>query len=124
MTWIIKFDGVEMSSDDLLIDDLAEIEKATGTPWSIANPLREMKVGRAFLAAALLRSGKTDDDVAELLGKATMRDLKRAFRYVEDDKDDDAEEASDAAPLDPTSHASSTGARGTAGRRLKSASSA
>lgn len=121
MTWVIKHNGMEFSSDDFLIDDLAEIEKVTETPWSVSNPLRSIPTARAFLAAAMLRSGKSHAEVEITLKHITLKSLKRSFEFVPDQDDDDTEEESPD-PLDSPSPSSSGGARRTAGRRPKSES--
>lgn len=99
MTWRITFAGVDMTSDDFTIGELGEVEKVSGVPWSIANPLREVKVARAFLAVALLRSGVPDREVAAHLEKVTLRKLKHAFSY-EPDEDQEGEEEPDPSDRD------------------------
>jgi len=103
MTWKIKWDGEEFSSDDMTIEDLGSIEKATGEPWSTANPLRTVRVAKAFLAVALLNGGRTDDQVAQVLSTVTLKTLKNVFTY---EPDEDATEGS--APLAPRDRLSKT----------------
>jgi hypothetical protein len=112
VTWITRWDGVEHSSDDLTLGDLDRLEQQTGVPWSALNPLREIKVAKAFLA---LVSGQ---DVEAM----TLGQIKAAFDWRPDlplpgaDQDGDPD---DAAPLEvPSSPASSSGASGpSAGHR-------
>jgi hypothetical protein len=100
MSWLIRHNGVQFSSDDFTIEDLGEIEKATGTAWSIANPIREIKQARAFLATAMLRSGRSEAEVEAMLNQITLRSLKNAFEYVADEDADAApEEIDEADPL-------------------------
>ena len=115
MSWLIRWDDVEMSSDDMLIEDLENVEKSTGSPWSVANPLRDIKVARAFLAVAMLRSGKTEEQVADALGKITLATLKTAFDW----KPDDEATTEGSAPLDRPAR---TSRRSSPGRPLKGGS--
>ena len=73
-SWLIKVDGIQFSSDDFLIEDVGSIEKASGTSWYIANPLVEVPVARAFLAAAMLRSGRPSDVVEKTLKEVDPSD--------------------------------------------------
>jgi hypothetical protein len=99
MTWIIRVGDEEITSDDFLIEDLEQIEKATDTAWSIANPLRHIAVAKAFLAVAMLRLGKTDREVATALKAVTLKQLKSTFDYKPDDEAV-VESEEDADPLD------------------------
>jgi hypothetical protein len=85
-SWLIRVDGLEFNSDDLLIEDVGAIEKASGESWYIANPLVSIAVGRAFLAAAMLRSGRTPDVVEKYLTSMKLGELRRAFTFVPDDE--------------------------------------
>ena len=86
MSWIVRWQDTEINSDDFLIEDLEQIEKATGTPWSIANPLRDIKVAKAFIAVAMLRAGKSDTQVALALNALTLGTLKTAFDFKPEDE--------------------------------------
>lgn len=99
-SWLIKVDGLEFSSDDFLIADVGEIEKASGDSWYIANPLVSTAVARAFLAAAMIRSGRTAEVVEKYLTGMRLAELKRAFTYVADDQDGGEVEEVD--PSDPS----------------------
>ena len=76
-SWLIRVDGLEFNSDDLLIEDVGAIEKASGESWYIANPLVSIAVGRAFLAAAMLRSGRTPDVVEKYLTTMRLGELRQ-----------------------------------------------
>jgi hypothetical protein len=95
MPWQIALDGVEVSSDDFLIEDLEAAEKASGEPWAVQNPLRSVKVARAWLAIAMARSGSTDAEIAERLGVLTLKTIKNVFSLIPDE----GEETDAAAPL-------------------------
>ena len=86
MTWIIRWEETEISSDDFLIEDLESIEKATGQPWSILNPYRDVKVAKAFLAVALLRAGKNEQQIELALRVVSLGTLKTTFDYKPDDE--------------------------------------
>ena len=111
-SWIIRVDGIEFPSDDFLIEDVGAIEKASGTSWYIANPLVEVAVARAFLAAAMLRSGRPPEVVEKALTTLTLAQLKRAFTFVPDD-DEAGGEVEEVDPSDrnpsPTTPSSSHG---------------
>jgi len=121
MAWLIRIDGHEVNSDDMLLDDLAYVEKATGTYWSIANPWKAVEVAKAFVRVALVRSGIPEDDADERVRSLTLRDIKAAFDFVEDDA---SAEGNGGSPTGRTSRSSSPGARsGSGGRRKKPAGS-
>jgi hypothetical protein len=98
-SWLIKVDGIEFNSDDFLIEDVGAIEKASGDSWYICNPLVSVAVGRAFLAAALLRSGRTPDVVEKYLTTMRLGELRKAFTFQPDDEP--GGEAEEVDPSDP-----------------------
>ena len=116
-SWIIKVDGIEFPSDDFLIEDVGAIEKASGTSWYICNPLVSVAVARAFLAAAMLRSGRSSDVVEKALTTLTLAQLKRAFTFVPDDEAGGEAEEVDPSdpPPSPTTPSSSPSDSGTGG---------
>lgn len=132
MSWLIKFDGTEVLSDDFTVEELGEVEKVSGVPWSICNPLREAKVAMAFIAVALLHAGRDQDDIADILEKLTLGQMKNAFEFVPDnsligdaDEPEPAEqEGEQSSPPVSISPGSSTGARSGGGSRPRSARSA
>ena len=119
MTWLIKWDGKEVSSDDFTLDELGQVEKEADTSWSIANPLRTALVARAFLRIAIK---KLDGDPKDADG-LTLGKIKRAFVYRDDDEAremEDNEEEPD--PLSENSPASLHGVSGVSnGRQRKRA---
>lgn len=120
MTWVMRWKGQEIVSDDFTLDELGRIEKETGVPWSTLNPLREMKVARSFLSIALERTG---GDPADLDG-LTLGRIKAVFDFRPDEPFPGDEEADDG-PLAQSSDASSPGASGgSTGPRRKRAVSA
>jgi hypothetical protein len=117
VSWIIKWQGQEFSSDDFLLEDLAEVEKSTGTPWSTANPYREVSVAKAFLAVAMLRQGASEKEVVEELKKVTLKTLKTSFVYYADEDEGPPEE------VDPSARSrAKTGRSSSRGRPVKGGS--
>jgi hypothetical protein len=124
MSWKIAIDGNEVSSDDLLLDDLAYVEKVGGSPWSIANPYKDIGVARAFLRVALVRSGVSPEDADERMKTITLGDVKTAFTFVEDTPSAGGQQGKSQGRTTSTSRSSSGGARkGSTGPRKKSGSS-
>jgi hypothetical protein len=122
MAWIVKIDGNEASSDDFLLDDLSYVERVAKTPWSLANPYKDITVAKAFLRLALIRSGVSDEDADERLKTLSLGELKTAFDFVDDNAG--GQQGKSQGPTTTTSRSSSGGARkGSAGPRKKSASS-
>ena len=115
MTWIIRIpDGPEVESDDFLLDDLDRIERESGIFWSVANPLREAKVARAFLKAAYRRAGLDED----LVDSLRMGQIKSVFRYRPDERAGGDAETPTKAPRGRKRKPSSGGApNGTGGPR-------
>ena len=123
MSWLITVDGVKFNSDDMTVEELGEVEKISGVPWSIANPLREVTVAKAFVAVALLRVD--GDHAADKLAGLTLRDLKDAFEWVDDEGQGVEEELDPSAPPPPsTSRNSSASGQAGGGRRAKHVKSA
>ena len=112
--WLIKVGDKTVESDDFTIGDLEEIEKATATPWSIANPLRDIKVARAFLATAMLREGVADREVEQALRTITLRSLKNTFAFKPDDEDEPEVRSEEDDPLDRPARTSRASSRGRA----------
>ena len=122
--WTITWQGTEHSSDDFTLEELGATEKASGTPWSVSNPLREVTVARAWLAVVLVRGGMDDAEVAAQLDTLTLGRIKDAFAYVADDTDIPVGEDTPA-PLVLSSATSSSGVSDAgSGHRKKRAASA
>lgn len=122
MGWLIKIDGHEVSSDDLTLDDLDALEKATGTPWSALNPWRHATHAREFIRRALVLSGVPQEDADARADNLRLSDIKGAFDFVDDTTGE--REASPDIPLGRSSRSSSRGGpRGSGGPRRKPAGS-
>lgn len=127
MAWIITLHGRSCSSDEFTLADLEAAEKAAGQPWSLLNPLASIPVARAFAGIALRMQAVDDVDAA--LEAMTAGDLKRAFRFVEDepipgDGQEDGEFPLDRAPGTSTRSSSPGAPEGTPGGRRKHAGNA
>lgn len=129
MSWLIKIRGSEVSSDDFTLEELEAVEKASGTPWSVLNAYREIRVAKAMLAVVLVRLGVPDTLMVKELSALTLRDIKSAFVWVPDEDDggggggdDDDDPLDPTPPPPPTSQKSSAGASSvTTGRPKKHA---
>jgi len=121
MTWIVKWQGEEYSSDDFTLDELGRIEKESGTAWSVLNPLRTAAVAKAFLRVALARAGEEPGKVDKL----TAGQIKWCFDFRPDEADKDiVSEGTEPDPLTSTSPDSSPGEVGAShGPRKKRAAS-
>jgi hypothetical protein len=123
MGWGITIDGHRMESDDFLLDDLATVEKSTGTPWSLANPWKDVAVAKAFARVVLIHSGLSVEEADERLKSLTLRDVKSAFEFI-DDNEGSLPAGGQKGKSRTTSRSTSGGARsGSAGPRGKSGSS-
>lgn len=117
MSWNIRIPGGQVvSSDDFLIEDLGSIEKATGESWAVLNPMRSSAVAKAFLAVAMLRSGRTEAEVETALQLVTLKKLKSAFTYI-DDEEAEQEEVDPSVPSPSRTSGSSSHGSSTPGSR-------
>jgi hypothetical protein len=107
MSWVIKWNGEEVSSDDFTLGELGRVEKEADTSWSIANPLRTAAVAQAFLRIVIARQGGDLMDA----DRATLGKVKRAFAWSDDGEASEGTEGGEAPdPLPVTSPDSSPGA--------------
>ena len=123
MAWLIRVDDeTAVDSDDFTLSDLIEIEKESEVPWSTSNPLREVRVAKAFIRAALRKSGRNPREVDEW----TLRRIKKVFDWRSDVEGDDEQQEGGAAPLKDSSDpgSSSGGSGASTGRPKKLARSA
>lgn len=108
MAWFTRVGVTWRTSDDLTLDELEAIEKASGVGWAYINPLVSSDTARALLAAWLVRDGGTDEEVKATVAAMTAKTLKHTFRYIEDD--DLPAEWEDGLPVvDPKAGASTAG---------------
>lgn len=115
--WVMTWQGQELRSDDLTLEELGIIEDETGIPWSVLNPVAKAAVARAFLRVLFTRSGL---DPAQVDG-LPLGAVKSVFAWRDDEPwpgGDDGED--DAGPPGRSSGDSSRGASAVStGRRKK-----
>lgn len=97
MAWETRVDGKWHSSDDLTLDELDVVEKASGIGWGFLNPIRNAATARTLLALWYVKEGRTDEEAKAAIAALTNKTLKVTFRYVDDD--DLPEEWEDGLPV-------------------------
>lgn len=83
LTWSITMPdlGIEISEDDLTIDEAMLIERMTGTTWASIDPVRSAVDCRAVLAACLSqRQGLSADEAEATLKGIKVVDFLRAVK--------------------------------------------
>lgn len=53
--WVMRHGGVEVSTDELTLDELDVIERSCGTPYLMFHPLQSARQAKAMLAVMLIR---------------------------------------------------------------------
>lgn len=84
MSWVITFGGETYSTLDLTLDEVEALERISGEPWSLLNPIAKIGCAKAFLAVFMLRRGDDDEAIAKQLGALTLGEIVGAFEYVDD----------------------------------------
>lgn len=84
-SWLLRLDGLEVSTDDLLLEDCELAEKVCGIPYSLLNPLASAKEAKALLTVLLVRHGVPEDEALTRASKTPMGALATAFTYVPPD---------------------------------------
>lgn len=110
--WLMRHAGLEVSTDDLTLDELDVAERACGTPYVLLQPLARARDAKALLAVCLIRGhvaagmpqAAAEDLALATAGSLTMRDLVGAFQWVEPTDPQPAAEA----PTDPPSSAATS----------------
>lgn len=90
MPFRVTIDGESIITEDLTLDELVEIEKEAGEPWSfaIAAPLKTAASGRA-IATKLLARRYGPEEGAKRAGAMTFKQILDAFEHVPDDRPED-----------------------------------
>ena len=70
MRWVIRFDGLEVSEDDLTLDEAFKIEKVAGCTWGEIEPIRSAAHCRAILAVCMAERLNLSMDEVEVRLKA------------------------------------------------------
>lgn len=125
MAWITQVGDFELDSDDLTLEELDQVEKATGVAWSLLNPWRDVNVAKEFIRIAYVRSGLEPAHAEAKANTLRGRDIRSAFDFRQDEPLGDGDGEESEVPLDQSSQSSSDGASGgSAGPRRKRGSSA
>lgn len=107
--WLMRHAGVEVSTDDLTLDELDVAERACGTPYVLLQPLARARDAKALLAVCLIRGKvaagasrqQAEDEALAAAGSLTLGELAGAFQWVPATDPQPAPEA----PTDPPSSA-------------------
>ena len=86
MSWNVTLGGQTYSSLDLTLDEVEALERISGQPWAVINPLASVKSAKAYLAVFALREGQPDDVVVAGVSTLTLREVAGAFEWVDDEK--------------------------------------
>lgn len=107
--WRIEFEGLpSVTTDELTLDEVEIVERVGGVPWVNINPRASLRVAKALLVVMAIRAGESEDAAFKRLSKLNLKQIKRAFIFVEGDMGDrpvDGQEAAGPPSLAPTSPA-------------------
>lgn len=82
--WKIAWGDLEVTEDNLLLDEAITIEEATGTTWASIDPARNARQCRAILRACLIsRQGMTPTDADAELAKVGVTEIVGCLSRVE-----------------------------------------
>lgn len=84
-SWLLRLDGIEVSTDDLTLDDVELAEKVCQVPYTMLNPLASAKEAKALLTVLLVRHGMGEDEALQRASKTNLRQLSEAFTYQHPD---------------------------------------
>lgn len=85
MPFILDFDGEQIRTDDLTLDEAKWVEKETGTAWIYLRPVADAGHALALLTVLNQRRGLTLDEARLKAGRMTIRQLLAMTEYVEED---------------------------------------
>lgn len=79
--WVIDFDGLNVTEDDLTLDEAFKIEKVAGCTWAEIEPLRSAAHCRAILAVCMGdRLNLTSEEVEQRLKAVKVVELLQAIK--------------------------------------------
>lgn len=82
--WVIDFEDLKVTEDDLTLDEAFAIEKAAGCNWSEIEPVRSAAHCRAIIAVCLgTRCNLTVDEVEKRLAAIKVSELLKGIRREE-----------------------------------------
>jgi hypothetical protein len=81
MRWVIDFDGLNVTEDDLTLDEAFKIEKVAGCNWGEIEPVRSAAHCRAILAVCMAdRLNLSAEEVETRLKGVKVSELLKAIR--------------------------------------------
>lgn len=81
MRWVIDFDGLNVTEDDLTLDEAFKIEKVAGCNWGEIEPVRSAAHCRAILAVCMAdRLNLSADEVEARLKGIKVSELLKAIK--------------------------------------------
>lgn len=82
--WCITWGDLEVTEDNLLLDEAISVEEATGTTWASIDPARNARQCRAILRACLIsRRGLTPTEADAELAKVGVTEIVGCLSRVE-----------------------------------------
>ncbi len=96
MPFVFTVEGEKVSSDDLTLDEVIAVEKATGSGWFELNPYNSAAHCRAILVQINSRR-RPKDDAEKLVGAMTIREAQDSVDFVA--RDDRPEIYQDGIPV-------------------------
>lgn len=105
----MRVDGhAPLSTNDLTLAEVEVVEGVSGVPWSLMNPLANIKVATGLLAVAAMHGGMVEREAIEYARSRPLEVLAGAFEFrVGDDPPEPAEGGGGDDP--PPSAATSSG---------------
>lgn len=105
---IATVNGVPYDLDDLTLDEVVQIERTTGTPWTAINAWARATDCRAILIALYART-RPVDEATKVVGSLTSRAAVEHLSLRPDDDDDRPVEHRDGIPVvDPKAEPAET----------------
>jgi hypothetical protein len=87
VAWIVRFEGQELNTDDLTLEELDAVATAAKSPWALMNPVADAKVAIGFIALCMVKAGLSDEESAKRAASLTPKDVKGAFTWIADGAD-------------------------------------
>ena len=82
--WQINWDGLEISENDLTLDEALSIEAATGATWSNIEPLRSAAHCKSILKVCMMnRMSLSSSEVDKKLSNAKVVDILNSINRIE-----------------------------------------
>jgi hypothetical protein len=81
----LELDGgrvLERSTDDMTLNQVDVVERASGIAWGFWDPQRSARVATALFAVLLMVDGETEDKALTLAGELPASVLRGAFTWI------------------------------------------